>query len=65
MVGFSRKGKGVTVGADDYNRIMVEVTTGKPPAVPDTPEMAQFRQAFTARAADAQSRGLVLQIPND
>lgn len=53
------------LGTDEYNRIMVEVSTGKPPAVPDTPEMAEFRQAFTTRYAEMKAQGLTLQIPND
>lgn len=36
------------ISTEEINRISIEVTLGKPPARPDTPEMATFREKVTA-----------------
>jgi hypothetical protein len=52
------------VNGDDSARIAVEVTLGKPPAVPDTPAMAECRRALTKEIAAIRAKGGVVEIPD-
>jgi hypothetical protein len=51
------------MAVEDIERILVEVTLGKPPAQPDTPEQAAFRQKMVVEVAEIKARGWIVDIP--
>lgn len=55
----------MALGTDELNRILVEVLTGKEPAAPDTPEMAEARASFQYDVEKARAAGHQIQIPNE
>jgi len=49
--------------SDDAIRIAIEVTTGKPPKVPDTDAMAAYRLAVRADVTKLAAENIVVEIP--
>jgi hypothetical protein len=50
---------------EDPQRILLEVTLKQPPARPDTPEEAAFRQKMVEQVAEIIARGGVVNIPSE
>jgi len=49
----------------EMNRILCEVTMGKRPTTPDTPEMAKFRAQMKKEVKEIKDKGYEVQIPNE
>lgn len=53
------------IHSDDVERILVEITTGKEPATPDTPELADLRARLQRECDEITARGDVVDIPHE
>jgi hypothetical protein len=53
------------MNSDDVTRVLVEVETGKPPAVPDTPELLMLRAKLTGECVDIRAKGGWVDVPHE
>ncbi len=51
--------------SDILERMLVEITTGKEPKEPDTPEMAAMRAQLTKEVAAIKAKGGSVYIPHE
>lgn len=51
------------IHTDDINRLLVEIVTGKPPAVPDDAELAAMRAQLQKECDEIKARGGEIEIP--
>jgi hypothetical protein len=49
----------------DVERLLIEIETGKTPAIPDTPELAALRVKLAAECAEIRARGMGVEIPQE
>jgi len=54
-----------TPDAEDISRILVEIETGKTPAVPDTPELAALRAQLTSEVEEIHAQGMAVEVHHD
>jgi hypothetical protein len=50
---------------DEMTRILVEVTTGKPPAKPDTVEFAVMRKKLKREVDEIRAKGGTVLVPHE
>lgn len=51
------------IDSDDISRMLVEITTGKEPAIPDTPEFAAMRAQLQKECDEIRAKGFEVEIP--
>lgn len=53
------------IKTDDLERMLVEITTGKPPARPDSLEEAAMRSQLMKECNEIEARGGTVEIPHE
>lgn len=53
------------IDTDDLSRILVEIETGKPPAIPDTPRLMRLRAQLTLEINEIKAKGGTVDVPHE